>query len=698
MAKSKELKVNVKLETKAAERSLKNLEKRINAVNAAVNKQSTAANKLSTAINKSVNTANKLHQANQKAASSAAKITRSYQQSGTAVSVLIKKVKQLASAYLGVMGVRAAMTVSDNVTRAENQLNNLPGGNAERTAATMDKVYAAAMRSRSDYSSMLSDVGKLMTLSGEAFQNNEDNAIRFQEIMAKSYALGNMSAAEQASSMYQLTQALGSGVLQGDELRSVREGAALAYQKIEKFAQGVFNTEESLKDLASRGVITSDIVVAAIMSAEQEINEAFTNTNKTFADLGTAIKSNAVKAFEPVGKALNDALNTGAFSNIADTLGTVFIALSNAILFAFSIIENLVRFVADNWPIIIKLVLTLATVIGSILIPKLIATAWLLIQEIYLWILIKLEAIRAAIVAAVQWMMVHWVLALIIIILAAIVIAIIWVADSFVDACGIIVGVVYAVGAVIYNIIAFIINLVIGMVGVVILTACNIGIAFVNAFYSAKAAFWEWVSECLNGTSLIAKAVSKIAHLFGLDAVSIDTKINAAKSNIRDLYSPEEVLMGFSSIEYKDISDSYNNGYAKGVAGGNWITDKLSGLGDLLNGTGLPNVTDPAYDLTSGYDPSGVNDDIANGIKKLGNIDDNTGSIADSMELNAEDMEYLRKVAEMEWKKEFTTATIQVDMSNYNNINGMDDLDGIATRLADKLYEEMDAVANGVYA
>ena len=67
------------------------------------------------------------------------------------------------------------------------------------------------------------------------------------------------------------------------------------------------------------------------------------------------------------------------------------------------------------------------------------------------------------------------------------------------------------------------------------------------------------------------------------------------------------------------------------------------------------------------------------------------------MDLADEDLEYLRKLAESEWKKEFTTATIQVDMSNYNNINGMDDLDGIATRLADKLYEEMDAVANGVY-
>ncbi len=72
--------------------------------------------------------------------------------------------------------------------------------------------------------------------------------------------------------------------------------------------------------------------------------------------------------------------------------------------------------------------------------------------------------------------------------------------------------------------------------------------------------------------------------------------------------------------------------------------------------------------------------------------------MADSMDLTEEDLTYLRKIAEMEWKKEYTTAEIKVDMSNYNTINGESDLDGIVTKLADKLYEEMNVVAHGVYA
>ena len=86
------------------------------------------------------------------------------------------------------------------------------------------------------------------------------------------------------------------------------------------------------------------------------------------------------------------------------------------------------------------------------------------------------------------------------------------------------------------------------------------------------------------------------------------------------------------------------------------------------------------------------------GSKLLKGIKGDTGDIKDSVDLTTEDLEYLRKVADMEWKKEFTTASITVDMSNYNTINGDNDLDGIVTRLSDRLYEELDAVANGVYA
>lgn len=123
-------------------------------------------------------------------------------------------------------------------------------------------------------------------------------------------------------------------------------------------------------------------------------------------------------------------------------------------------------------------------------------------------------------------------------------------------------------------------------------------------------------------------------------------------------------------------------GFADGV--GKKINESLN-----IDKTVDPN--DNQYDLdTDKYNPDKLN-------KGVGNIDKNTGKMADSMELADEDLKYLRDVAEREWKKEFTTANIVVDMNNYNTIDGDNDLDGIVTKLSSKLYDELDYLANGTY-
>ena len=673
---SKQLTAKVRLDVTQAEKKIKLLERRINKLNAVVNNQSFTTRGLSKGFDKATNSANKFD--------------KSVRKSATSVGFLTKKVKLLANTYLGIMGAKAVINTSDLITSAENKLNNIPGGNAQATQSTMDKTYAAAQRSRGDYGAMLSNVSKTMTLASGAFQGNVDNAIKFQEIMSKAYSVGGASAAEQASSMYQLVQALGSGVLQGDELRSVREGAAYAYQEIEKFAQGIYGADKNLKDLASDGFITSDIVVAAIMNAEERINKAFDNTDKTFAQVGTSLKNTAVKAFEPVLQMLNDALNSDLGAAIVDGIGKAIVVVANTVCYLFNLIKNVYQFVCDNWSVISKIIMSIGAVIAIALLPKLISQITFLAWTAWYYAYLAGVAVASAIKTAIAWAIANWQMALILLVLAAIVVAIIWVANSFVDACGIIVGSVYWVGAVIYNIIATIINIATGLLTAMILISGNIAIAFYNAWQSAKASFWEWVSECLNGTGLIARAVSKIAELFGLDSVSIDAKINNAKSQMKDYYSWDEINSGFDALAMKDAGEAYQNGYAKGAAGGEWITDKLGGISDWINNS-LPNAFDSAYNvggIGNGYDPENA----------LKGIKGDTGDIADSMELTKEDLDYLRRVADMEWKKEFTTASIVVDMTNNNQINGDGDLDGIVTKLADKLYEEMNVVANGVYA
>ena len=693
----KGIKTSVKLDVKDAEKKLKLLEKRIAKINALCEVSSGSLNKTNRALHQ-------VDSSNRKVANSAKNISKGYRDANSAVSVLTKNLRTLASTYLGVMGAKAVTTASDTITSSENRLNQLNGNNPAQTQQTMDKMYASAQKARMGYSDMVQNVSKSMTLAGDAFQGNIDNAIRFQEIMAEAYTLGGASAAEQHSSMYQMIQALGSGILQGDELRSVREGAPLAYKAIEQFAQGVYKTEESLKDMASQGMITSELVVAAMMDAGKGIDNAFAQTKMTFAQVFTYMRNVALKSFEPVLQKLNEFVNSDMGTSIINGIGTALYIVAQALINVFNWIERIYTFVVSNWGIITKVVMSIASVIAIALIPQLIAQVKFLVWAIYYYTVLGIQAVASLTKVALAWLVANWQMALVLLILAAIVVAIVWVADSFVDACGIVVGAVFWVLGVIHNVIAFILKLIMAFVGFFAACLANMIVAVNNFVQSGTAKFWEWVKSCLDGTSVIAKAVSKIAELFGLDAVSIDAKINTAKGKMQEYASIDDTVSTMvDMIPYADLGDMYDKGYGYGAKGGNWISDKVGGVKDWFsnkfNMGDLSDIIDPTGagglgGLGSSYDPAKALENLGKGV---GDTADNTGKIADSMELTQEDLEYLRRVADMEWKKEFTTANITVDMSNYNTINGDGNLDGIVTRLADKLYEELDMVANGVY-
>lgn len=714
---NKELKAKVTLDVASATKKLDALAKHIDNVNKAVNKTSSQAAKMTNALNKTIPKITKAKQATDKWAASANKVNHNFSKSSGVIAGVTKKLKGLASTYLGVMGMKAVVNTSDTITRTKNQLNNMEGGNPERTAQAMDKIYAASQRSRSGYSEMLSDVGKLMTLSADAFQNNEDNAIRFQEIMNKSFKLGNMSAAEQASSMYQLVQALGSGVLQGDELRSVREGAALMYKEIENFAQGVLNTEESLKDLASKGVITSDIVVAAVMNAEETITKKFNNTKMTFMDAWTNIKNVAIKSFEEISSRLESALNSEAGVAIINGIGFAITVVMNTILWLWDTFASFFEWCGANWNWLGRVIVNVLAIVGivmtALLFPKFVAWIGYILFAIQYYIVLGAQAVLAGLKAAAAWAIANWQLALIILVIAAVVSAVIWMAGSFEQAIGMIVGIIAAAGAFIYNLAVGVINGILQLlwtatepfIGIIewMLNAC------MGGFDTFGGAVANLIGQIISWFLSLGKVVTKIIDaIFGTDWTSglnalQDTVLAWGKNEKGITISREAPTV--ASITGDKLPNriaydvAYDAGYEIGYNGASWLTDKFSEIGDKLsgkNGIGdLPNPNDPAYSVGGNYDPTGANDDIN---KALDKIKGDTGDIADSMKLTDEDLEYLRRIAEMEWKKEFTTATVKVDMSNYNTLNSDTDLDGIVTKLSEKLQEELDAVANGVYA
>lgn len=723
---NKQLTAKVRLNTTQAEKSIDRLVKKINKIDSTLNKISTN-NRVERQLVNSQRKVDGIVGKVRQWANAQRQVTSATKSTNSMLGSIGSKLRGIAATYLGLMGMRAIVNTTDLLVGAQNRLNYVNGGDEAATQDALDKMYASSQKVRTSYQGMMSNVSKTMTLAGDAFDNNIDNAIRFQEIMAEAYAVGGASAQEQASSMYQLTQALGAGVLAGDELRSVREGAPLAYQAIEEFAQGILKTDESLKDLAADGKITSDIVVAAIMNAGDKLDTAFNQTRQTFGQTFDQIKNSALYAFQPVMEMLTDMLNKAIDNGMIQRFESLFTYISKGILIvfkvieiAFDVIQNCIDWIANNFDWLVRVVLTALTIIGVtmavVLFPKFVAWLSYIAFVVYYYLWLAATSVMSALKVAAAWVIANWQLALMILVIVAIVTAIIWLADSFEDACGMIVGVVMAAVSVIWNLFLTLVTLIIQGAVVPLLTAWDTFANFFGNLFNDPIAAIIYAFEGLAQSVLgILKTIANgIDAIFGSnlsDAVSgWSDKLKGKADSLVAKYGngsyneksnvTEEVNNLLSGLQTKfswNTADAYNTGYEWGYSGASWIKDKVGGIGSGLDSIGSAlglDFSDMGSFPTEGVD-GGYSPDVG---KLLNGIGDDTGKIADSMDLTEEDLTYLRDLAEMEWKKEFTTANITVDMSNYNTINGENDLDGIVTRLSDKLYEEMNILADGVYA
>lgn len=682
-----------------------------------------------------------------------------------------RKLKGLFAAYGGVMTIRAVIQTSDLITGAENKLNTINGGDTNATQEQMDKIYAASQRSRTGYGDMLSNVSKSMTLASNAFAGNIDNAIKFQEIMAKSYAVGGASAAEQASSMYQMIQALGSGRLQGDELRSVTEGAPMAAKAIEKYAQKIYKTTDALKDMGSQGLITSEIVVAAMMNAGDEIEKTFENSNMTIAQSFTMMKNVAIKSFQPIQDKINGFLNSESGQNFLKVATEIIQGIIFVLNVVVSVVLGITRVIVDNWnvlkPIFAAILLVIAIYIGHLILVK----AQLIALKVAM-ILAGVEGVKSGLATFIAWLAVSWPLLLIILLIGVLIGILIHLGVTFGQICGWIVGFIFAAVAVVWNIIVGVITSIMIILMLLGQTFYNIAMLVVNIFMVSVAVIYntfigvinaiiqavytifvepfigiiEWVLNAANGGfenfgGMIANLIGQIISWFlslgkivtkiidaifgtnwtgGLESLqssvlkwgkkenSITLSREAPTIGNRKTYSgawdsslfdfdygsKTSALWSAGQNSMINVGSAWNKGNEIGNNFGNSVTKKIDGLKSKLNTTlPDPNAAENALNTT---DPNAlIGDDIAKGIKDTAG---NTGKMADSMEMAQEDLEYLRKLAEMEWKKEFTVANISVDMKNNNTINNQGDLDGWLGVLSDKLYEELGMVADGVYA
>lgn len=173
--------------------------------------------------------------------------------------------------------------------------------------ALQQQIYQSAKNARGIYSDTVDTVAKLGLLAGDAFNNNAE-VVKFSELMQKTFALSGASTMEKQSAMYQLTQAMSAGKLQGDEFRSIMENAPMLAQAIADFTG---KSKGELKEMSAEGTITADIIKGAMFSAAYDIEQKYETLPMQFGDAWNGIVSDAQVAFQPVFEMMNNALNSG---------------------------------------------------------------------------------------------------------------------------------------------------------------------------------------------------------------------------------------------------------------------------------------------------------------------------------------------------------------------------------------------------
>ena len=225
----------------------------------------------------------------------------------TGIGLVADKIKDVAV---------AATQTADELTSIRSRLNLINDG-SQTTAEIMNKVFDAAQRSRGSYTDMADSVAKLNMLAKDAFSSN-DEAIAFVEQLNKQFKISGASVQEASAAMYQLTQSMAAGKLQGDEFHSIMENAPLLAQSI---ANEMGMTVGQLKEMSSQGLITSDIIKEALFNSAEETNAKFAEIPMTFAEVGQSIQNELIQAFQPVLEQISSIPQSGEFQALSEGVG-----------------------------------------------------------------------------------------------------------------------------------------------------------------------------------------------------------------------------------------------------------------------------------------------------------------------------------------------------------------------------------------
>lgn len=278
-----------------------------------------------------------------------------------------KSANNLASAFgkiIAVSGIimlgRTLVRISDTMTQMTAKLNLINDG-AQSTAKLQQMIYQSAQRSRSVYTDTANIVTRLSMNAKEAFDSNAET-IQFAENLNKQFKIAGASQEEMNSATLQLTQGLSAGLLRGEELNAVFESAPNLIRNIADYL-GVGIGE--IRELASDGQLTADVVKNAILAATDEINENFESIPMGFEDAMTMVQNAGMNAFQRVGKQMNDFLNSDTGEKVLNGLIGGMDLLADAASGVISILESGAGFVVENWDYIAPILFGIAAAFAA---------------------------------------------------------------------------------------------------------------------------------------------------------------------------------------------------------------------------------------------------------------------------------------------------------------------------------------------
>ena len=582
-------------------------------------------------------------------ARAAAKAQKEYNQSmesGTgSADRLTASLKKMAGGYIGLQGVKGLLQMSDTLVSTTARLDMVNDG-LQSTAALNNMIFTSANRARGSYAETAAMVSKLGLLAGDAFGSTQE-IVAFAEQLNKQMAVSGVSMVSAQGAMLQLTQAMASGVLRGEELNSVMEQLPIVTDSIIKYL-GISKGE--LKDLASEGAITAEIVKNAMFAAAEETNAKFEEMPMTWGQVWTKFQNYATMGLRPV------LLGLSWLANNIEIIGPLVLGAGAA----FAIFQ-----VAANW----TKIATVATTAYHGAVTLLSIGYGVLTGNTAAASAATMVFNSALLASPITWVLMG--LALIVGALYAGVAAYNHFTGASVSATGIIAGVMSALGAHVYNTVAFMYN------GFAVF-ANFIGNVFNNPVAAVKVLFYDMAQTVLGYILNIAKGLEDLINKLPWASVNLTSGLESYISSLGAKSAAVKESSGwkeyFSPMEYKDYGSAFSSGYDKGS---NFFSNIFGG------GAGMPDMGSFSAGGTSLGD---IND-------TLGGIGKDVSSMKKSVDMSKEDIKLMVDMATQRYvnKINLTAQTPVITVNGANTGNTEADRKAMADVMALILQEQLAA-------